>query len=142
MKKVRFIIVHCSATPAGRNIGVSEIRSWHKARGFRDVGYHFIVRLDGTIEEGRPLEEIGAHCKGLNSCSIGVCYVGGVGIDGKTPADTRTEAQKSALKWLIKRLLEHYPDAEVRSHRDFALKACPSFDATTEYKSMSKNAEQ
>lgn len=134
MKKVRYIIVHCSATPRGRDIGVNEIRAWHKARGFKDVGYHYVVRLDGTIEAGRPETEQGAHCKGLNGCSIGVCYVGGVEADGKTPADTRTEAQKSALKWLIKRLHEHYPEAEIRSHRDFALKACPSFDATAEYK--------
>lgn len=142
MKKVNYIIVHCSATPRGRDIGVNEIRTWHKARGFKDVGYHYVVRLDGTIEPGRPETEQGAHCKGLNSNSIGVCYVGGVEADGKTPADTRTQAQKSALKWLLKRLLVHHPRAEVRSHRDFALKACPSFDATAEYRTLSDNERQ
>lgn len=130
---VRYLIVHCSATPRGRDIGAREIRAWHLQRGFNDIGYHFVVRLDGTIEPGRPLSRIGAHCLGKNSCSIGICYVGGVESDGKTPADTRTGAQRRALDTLIVKLRRIFPRAEVRGHRDFAAKACPSFNATAEY---------
>lgn len=132
-EKVRYIIVHCSATPRNRDIGAAEIRAWHLQRGFRDIGYHFVVRLDGTVETGRPLHETGAHCLGQNKHSVGVCYVGGVGSDGKTPADTRTPEQKMQLATLIRELRKRFPSAEVRSHRDFAPKACPSFDATKEY---------
>lgn len=132
-KLVKYIIVHCSATPRGRDIGAAEIRTWHRQRGFKDIGYHFVIRLDGTIEPGRPLGEPGAHCSGKNACSVGICYVGGVEADCRTPADTRTPAQKAALSELIARLRELFPDAEVRGHRDFAAKACPSFDATALY---------
>lgn len=132
-QKVRYIIVHCSATPLRRDIGVSEIRRWHRSQGWNDIGYHYVVRLDGTIEAGRSTTLPGAHCKGLNHCSIGVCYVGGVLEDFKTPADTRTPRQKEALLKLIAQLLIRFPNAEVRSHHDFAAKACPCFDATAEY---------
>ncbi len=130
---VRYIIVHCSATPRGRDIGAREIRAWHLQRGFNDIGYHYVVRLDGTIEAGRSLGQIGAHCLGKNACSIGICYVGGVESDGKIPADTRTDAQRRALDELIASLRRIFPRAEVRGHRDFAAKACPSFNATAEY---------
>ena len=133
---VRHIIIHCSATPRGSDIGVPEIRRAHRQRGFRDIGYHFVVRLDGSVEPGRPLGEIGAHCLGKNRVSIGVCYVGGVEADGKTPADTRTPAQREALKMLVDELRRIFPNADVRGHRDFARKACPSFDATAEYASI------
>ena len=132
-KLVKFIIIHCSATPRGRDIGALEIRQWHLARGFKDIGYHFVVRLNGTIETGRLLGEPGAHCLGQNYCSIGVCYVGGVEKDCKTAADTRTDAQKVALARLVRQLKRMFPYAEVRGHRDFARKACPSFDARREY---------
>lgn len=135
---VKFIIVHCSATPCGRDIGAAEIRQCHLDRGFKDIGYHFVIRLDGTIETGRPLGDSGAHCLGKNSTSIGICYVGGVEKDCKTPADTRTEAQKRALEELLGELLRLFPKAEIRGHRDFAAKACPSFDATHEYRNFSK----
>lgn len=133
-KLVKNIIIHCSATPPGRDIGAAEIREWHKQRGFRDIGYHFVVRLDGTVETGRPLGEYGAHCLGKNESSIGICYVGGVAEDCKTPADTRTAAQKKALDDLVAQLIFTFPWAMVYGHRDFAAKACPSFDATDEYK--------
>lgn len=136
LSKVKYIIVHCSATPAGRDVSAAQIRQWHKQRGFKDIGYHFVVRLDGTVENGRPVDMVGAHCLGKNKCSIGVCYVGGVKKDGVTAADTRTPEQKASIKHLLTKLKRIYPDAEIRSHRDFASKACPSFDATTEYKSL------
>lgn len=135
-KLVKYIIIHCSASPRGRDVGAKEIRQWHLQRGFRDIGYHVVIRLDGTIETGRPLGQPGAHCLGKNNCSIGVCYVGGVEKDGKTPADTRTPSQRSALLNVIRQLKTLFPDAKVKGHRDFAAKACPSFDATAEYRNL------
>ena len=128
------IIIHCTATPEGRECSVDEIRQWHKARGFTDIGYHYVIHLDGRIENGRDVDIAGAHCTGHNANSIGVVYVGGCAKDGKTPKDTRTEAQKSSLANLLIDLRKLYPKATIHGHRDFANKACPSFDATKEYK--------
>ncbi|MDE5786811.1 MAG: N-acetylmuramoyl-L-alanine amidase [Duncaniella sp.] len=133
MRKIDMIIVHCTATPRGRNVTVDDIDRWHRLRGFDGIGYHFVVSLDGTVAEGRPVERVGAHCKGYNSHSIGVAYVGGVERDGVTPADTRTDAQRKSLRELIERLKREYGIDSVHGHRDFAAKACPSFDATAEY---------
>lgn len=127
------IIVHCTATPRGRDVAAADIDRWHRLRGFNGIGYHFVVRLDGSVEAGRPVERAGAHCKGYNARSIGVAYVGGVEADGVTPADTRTDAQRAALRELIERLRTQYGITRVHGHRDFAAKACPSFDATAEY---------
>lgn len=136
MRKIKEIIVHCTATARGKEFTASDITRWHWKRGFRDIGYHYVVRLDGTVEEGRPLKMVGAHCLGHNAWSIGVCYVGGCEEDGKTPADTRTDAQKAALRELIKELCWRYTGAKVYGHRDFAAKACPCFDAAEEYKDL------
>ena len=136
MRSINEIIVHCSATPEGKDFSVADITRWHKARGFRTIGYHFVIYRDGSIHAGRPLEEAGAHCVGHNRHSIGICYIGGCASDGKTPKDTRTEAQKAALLSLLKRLKENYPNATIHGHRDFAAKACPSYDATREYKKL------
>ncbi len=97
------------------------------------IGYHFVVLRNGTVETGRPLTQPGAHCKGHNSTSIGVCYIGGLSADGTQPQDTRTPEQKTALTNLLTKLKERFPDATIRSHRDFAKKDCPCFDATREY---------
>lgn len=136
MRTINEIIVHCSATPEGRPTTVGDIRSWHKQREFKDIGYHYVVYLDGSIHAGRPESAIGAHCTGHNRNSIGVCYIGGVAKDRKTPKDTRTEAQKKALLQLLKQLKKRYPGAKIYGHRNFAAKACPSFDARAEYKSL------
>lgn len=136
MRTINEIIVHCSATPEGRPTTVGDIRSWHKQRGFKDIGYHYVVYLDGSIHAGRPERAIGAHCTGHNRNSIGVCYIGGVAKDCKTPKDTRTEAQKRALVLLLKELKRRYPRAKIYGHRDFAAKACPSFDARKEYANL------
>ena len=128
------IIVHCTATPEGKEYTVAEIRRWHLARGFSDIGYHYIIHLDGEIETGRDVDISGAHCTGHNAHSIGISYVGGVAKDGKTPKDTRTLDQKAALANLLIDLRRLYPNAKIHGHRDFANKACPSFDATFEYK--------
>ena len=97
MRNINKIIVHCSASPEGKNFSVSEIRRWHLQRGFADIGYHFVIYLDGSVHVGRPLHKSGAHCKGQNKNSIGICYVGGLDSDGKTPKDTRTDTQKASL---------------------------------------------
>lgn len=135
-RSIREIIVHCSATPEGRDYTVEQIRQCHLARQFNDIGYHYVVYRDGSIHKGRDESLIGAHCLGHNASSIGVCYVGGCGPDGKTPKDTRTPEQKASLIILLKELKGKYPDAKIYGHRDFANKACPSFDATSEYKDL------
>ena len=136
MRTITEIIVHCSATPEGRPHTVGDIRAWHKQRGFKDIGYHYVVYLDGSIHAGRSEAEIGAHCTGHNRNSIGVCYVGGMTRDMKAAKDTRTEAQKKALLQLLKQLKRKYPGAKIYGHRNFAAKSCPSFDAREEYKSL------
>lgn len=133
-RTINEIIIHCTATPEGRECSVEEIRQWHKARGFTDIGYHYVIHLDGRVENGRNVDIAGAHCTGHNTHSIGVVYVGGCAKDGKTPKDTRTQAQKSALANLLIDLRKLYPRATIHGHRDFANKACPSFDATKEYR--------
>lgn len=135
-RRITEVIVHCSATPAGRDVTAADIRRWHKEeRGFADIGYHFVVRLDGRVECGRHLSVAGAHCRGHNSRSVGVCYVGGIGSDGR-PADTRTPAQRQALLGLLTALRRRFPGASIHGHRDFAAKGCPSFDATAEYRNL------
>lgn len=136
MRKITKIIVHCTATPEGKNYTVDTIRKWHIAKGWSDIGYHYVIYLDGSVHKGRDEKIVGAHCLGQNANSIGVCYVGGVATDGKTPKDTRTEAQKQSLIDLLKKLKAKYPKASIFGHRDFAAKACPSFDAKSEYKSL------
>lgn len=133
MRKINEIIVHCSATAEFRDFGAADIDRWHRAQGWDCIGYHYVVKIDGTVQEGRPLERMGAHCKGHNANSIGVCYIGGLTADGKEPKDTRTTAQKAALISLIRRLKSNYPGAKVYGHRDFARKACPCFEAKSEY---------
>lgn len=142
MRTINEIIIHCSATQAGRNVSVDEIRAWHRARGFRDIGYHYVITLDGTVHPGRPIEQAGAHCLGHNSHSIGICYVGGLDVDG-TPADTRTAAQRAALTHLVTRLIARHPRATVHGHREFARKACPCFDVAQWWASVAsgENAE-
>lgn len=136
MRKINEIIVHCAATREGRDFTVEDITRWHKARGFATIGYHYVIYRDGSIHEGRPLEQIGAHCVGHNKHSIGICYIGGCASDGKTPKDTRTSEQKEALLSLLRRLKARFPNATIHGHRDFAAKACPSFDAFREYRQL------
>lgn len=131
MRPINEIIVHCTATPEGREVKVAEIRRWHLQRGFRDIGYHYVIHLDGSVEVGRAEAQAGAHCTGHNAHSIGVCYVGGCNRQMQ-PKDTRTAAQRTALVKLIHELQARYPDATVHGHREFAAKACPCFDVKTE----------
>lgn len=132
-RSINEIIVHCAATAEGKDFTVADIKRWHLARGFSDIGYHYVIYRDGTIHTGRSESVVGAHCTGHNTHSIGVCYIGGCAADGKTPKDTRTPAQKDALIKILKELKAKYPSAKIHGHRDFANKACPSFDATKEF---------
>lgn len=136
-RRIDEIIVHCSATREGQHVDVATIRKWHiRDRGWKDIGYHFVIYLDGSIHRGRNLDTVGAHCTGHNTHSIGVCYVGGVAKDGKTPKDTRTPEQKLALMRLLREFKKNYPNVKIYGHRDFSSKACPSFDAKNEYKNI------
>jgi len=136
MRRITEIIVHCSATAEGKDFTVRDIDRWHRAKGWNGCGYHYVIKLDGTIEQGRTEATVGAHCYGHNKNSIGVCYIGGLASDGKTPKDTRTIKQKASLRALLRRLRQKYPTAEIYGHRDFAAKACPSFDARAEYEGL------
>ena len=115
----------------------AQIDTWHRRQGWKlGIGYHYVVRRDGQIELGRPEWLTGAHCRNHNAHSIGVCYEGGLDIRGK-PADTRTEAQRQALRRLLKELKERYPRALIVGHRNLnPLKACPCFDAVKEYRDL------
>lgn len=128
MRTITLIIIHCSATPEGRSLSFEECRRDHiMHRHFRDIGYHFYITRDGTVHDGRPIEKVGAHCEGHNSHSIGICYEGGLDANGK-PADTRTEAQRKALKSLVERMHRLFPKALIVGHYDLnPRKACPCF---------------
>lgn len=133
MRTINKIIIHCADTPEGRDDKAADIKRWHtlpppKGNGWKDIGYHYVIDLDGTIEPGRPVEQVGSHCSGHNADSIGICYIG-----GKTK-DTRTDEQKASLLILLKYLVAKYPGVTIYGHKDFnAGKNCPSFDAKTEY---------
>lgn len=159
MRNIDAIIIHCSATRSGQDLRTKDIDRIHKARGFKQIGYNFVIDLDGLVENGRPLSMDGAHCntKGFskesyNKHSIGICYIGGLDKNGK-PADTRTEAQKNALRDLVAKLCKEYDIIEVLGHRDTSpdldgsgevepaefIKACPCFDVRSEFCNFMKN---
>lgn len=128
MRRITEIIIHCSATPEGKDFTVEDIRRWHLARKFADIGYHYVIYRDGSVHNGRAENIAGAHCLGHNAHSIGICYIGGVVKDGKTPKDTRTPQQKQALRQLVQQLQFVYPHATVHGHNEYSSKACPSFN--------------
>lgn len=131
MRKIDKLVIHCSATPAGREFTVADITAWHRERGFSTIGYHYVIHLDGRVSLGRPEKQVGAHVAGHNARSIGICYIGGVDANRSTLArDTRTPEQRRAMADLLLDLTKRFPGAEVLGHRDFpkVAKACPSFD--------------
>ena len=114
MRAIDAIIIHCSATRAGQDLRAKDIDQMHRARGFNQIGYNFVIDLDGTVETGRPLSVDGAHCntKGFsnvsyNKHSVGICYIGGLDANGK-PTDTRTPEQKASLRDLVAKLCKEY----------------------------------
>lgn len=139
-RTIHYLVVHCSATPEGRDHTAKDIDLWHRQRGFNEIGYNYVVRLNGTIEGGRDVDKIPSHVTNHNKDSIGICYIGGIDKNTLQPKDTRTAEQKEALKKLLTELKALYPEAEILGHRDFpgVAKACPCFNAKEEYKNISK----
>lgn len=131
IRSVDFIVVHCSATSETADIGADEIRGWHLKRGWLDIGYHWVIKRDGSAEPGRSENTPGAHARGFNHISLGICLVGGVESDNKTPEANFTHAQWETLEEIIRSIKVDWPDAKVVGHRDLpnVAKACPSFDA-------------
>ena len=140
MRRITLIVIHCSAVKPDQQSSAAQIDSWHRQRGFHlGIGYHYVIRRDGTLEMGRPEYMVGAHCKNHNQHSIGVCYEGGLDIRGN-PADTRTEAQKRTMRQLVDELHQRYPKAIVVGHHNLnPLKACPCFDVIKEFVSYKKS---
>ncbi len=133
MRRIDKIIIHCSATKPKQDIGVNEIRRWHKDRGWSDIGYHYVIRKDGTTEDGRPNQRSGAHAKGHNKHSIGICLVGGLDADGN-PSPKYSKEQRRALRKLVDFLQQTYcvPSSGVLGHRQLpnVAKSCPCFNVT------------
>lgn len=154
-KDIDAIVIHCSATKEGKDYTVKDIDKWHKERGFKEIGYHFVIYRDGSVHAGRKLPKDGAHAntpglsgKSYNLHSIGICYIGGLDKDGKNPKDTRTDEQKKALRELVDYLMHRYPNIkEVIGHRDTSpdidgdgevepnewIKDCPCFEVKEEF---------
>jgi len=128
-KSTDYLIIHCTATKPLMDIGYEEINRWHKERGWLSCGYHFIIKRNGVIEDGRTTDSVGAHCRGKNHNSIGIAMVGGVTQEDHTiPEDNFQGAQWESLKKLVEELHKQYPNAEVKGHNHFSDKFCPSFD--------------
>jgi N-acetylmuramoyl-L-alanine amidase len=134
MRVIDKIIIHCSATPERKHFTTEDINNWHIQRGFKNIGYHYVIYLDGSIHKGRPEEEIGAHCTGSNTTSIGICYIGGINALTRKPKDTRTDAQKESLVKLVNELKNKYPSATVLGHNELSNKDCPCFDVKAEFR--------
>lgn len=133
MRNINKIIIHCSATKEGMDFDIKDIKRWHmEDNGWNDVGYHYVIKLDGEIQKGRDIEKIGAHTKGYNKDSIGICYIGGINKEDE-PEDTRTDKQKASIWLLIDRIRKRFGNIPVYGHKDFARKSCPCFDAQKEY---------
>ncbi len=133
-KRTDYIVVHCSATPASMDVDAKLIDRWHRQKGWLKIGYHFVIKRDGTVESGRKLDEAGAHVYGHNQHSIGICMVGGMTEDMRYPEDNFTAAQWASLKALLVEMKGLYPNADVLGHRDLdPNKACPSFDMISKW---------
>lgn len=145
MRRIDFIVVHCSATREGQELPPETLDVMHRSRGFSGTGYHYYIRRNGEVVNTRPIAQIGAHTRGYNNRGIGICYEGGLTADG-FPADTRTPEQRAVLRLLVNQLKRKFPIAEVCGHRDLSpdtdgdgvveshewLKQCPCFDVRTE----------
>ena len=140
-KTTDYIVIHCAATKPSMDIGAADIDKWHRQQGWSRIGYAFVIRRNGTVEHGRGVDEIGAHVKGFNAVSVGICMAGGIDAEGK-PEDNFTDEQWVSLEALVMTLHAKYPRAEVVGHRDFpeVKKACPCFDARTWWKKVHPNS--
>ena len=136
MRSITLIVVHCSAVGPEKQSSAKDIDLWHKRKGWKGIGYHYVVRRDGSIENGRPLEVVGSHCVNHNKYSIGICYEGGLDAKGRK-VDTRTPEQKRTLRKLIEELHRRFPKAVIVGHHDLNHnKKCPCFDAVKEYQDL------
>jgi len=141
MRELNRIILHCSATKEGREYSVETIRKWHtdpkpKGRGWSDIGYHYVIHLDGSVSQGRPLDRSGAHTKGHNADTVGICYIGGIDKEGK-PNDTMTPEQNKAFRMLVLSLRTLFDaDMTIHGHNEFSAKACPSFIVKEKFADM------
>lgn len=150
MRKIDLIVIHCSATRQDRSLAPDDLETMHRRRGFNGTGYHYYIRKDGTVHLTRLIERIGAHVKGFNASSIGICYEGGLDCRGR-PADTRTPEQRVSLRLLVHQLQEHFSGCPVCGHRDLSpdrngngeiepeewIKACPCFEVKEEFSGKS-----
>ena len=148
-RSIKKIFIHCTATREGQDVDAATIKRWHLGQGWSDIGYHYVIRLNGSVERGRPESVAGSHVRGFNTGSIGVVYVGGLDAQGKSK-DTRTDAQKQAMQDLVRELTTVYAGAEVLGHRDASpdtdgdgvverhewLKECPCFDVKAWWQSV------
>ena len=139
MRVITLLVVHCSAVTPDQSSSAAQIDTWHRQRGWKfGIGYHYVIRRDGTVEPGRPEWMVGAHCLNHNAHSIGICYEGGLNIRGKE-ADTRTPAQKIAMRQLLEELRQRYPRALIVGHHDLdPRKPCPCFDVVKEFADWNK----
>ena len=136
MRWIALLIIHCSAVMPNQQSSAHQIDLWHRQLGWAGIGYHYVVRRDGTVEKGRDEKLVGAHCRGYNQHSIGICYEGGLDLNGH-PSDTRTPEQKTAMLNLLKELKNRYPHAEITDHHHLnPAKACPCFNAVAEYSQL------
>ncbi len=136
MRSISLIIVHCSGVMPAQQSSARQIDGWHRSLGWKGIGYHYVVRRNGTVERGRPEAVVGSHCAGHNAHSIGVCYEGGLDISGMA-CDTRMPEQKESLRRLLTELRGRYPGAIILGHNHLnRLKACPCFDAAREYQGL------
>lgn len=126
-RTIKELIIHCTATPEGRDVTMKDVGSWHKQRGWNRPGYHYLVRLNGKIEIGCPIGQRGIHTRGHNTGTVSISYAGGCTKDMKKAKDTRTPAQKASMLWLAKALCNDYPINKISGHNQYASKACPSF---------------
>lgn len=137
MREIKKVILHCAATREGKDIDAKTIKRWHTAppRSWSDIGYHFVIKLDGTIERGRPIYRAGAHTKGHNADSVGVCYVGGLDSQGQ-PKDTMTAEQERSFRALYAALCMVFQDPTLHGHNEFSTKACPSFKVEEKFSDL------
>lgn len=136
MRDINRIVLHCSATVEGKEYSVDTIRKWHTNKGWSDIGYHYVIQLDGTISQGRPINKQGAHVRGHNKDTIGICYIGGVDADIK-PKDTMTPEQNSAFRMLVRSIRILFgEDITIHGHNEFSSKACPSFKVKEKFFDM------
>jgi len=140
-KVTDYVVIHCAATKPSMDTSAADIDRWHRERGWLKIGYHYVIRRDGSIETGRELNEIGAHAKGYNHNSVSVCMVGGLSEDGTVSETNFTDEQWESLGSTVDTLLEKYPSAKLIGHNEISEKACPTFNVGEWYDKYTASGE-